>query len=94
MIGDMSSTGRTRAPSITTPVLVFVTASTALLQVAVETKTAGTFYSTKGAGLTTLVPGGVTMNGDVMESVPSGSTPSPNRMNVTGTATCGTTIQQ
>ena len=78
----------------TTPVLVFVTASTGLLQVAVETKTAGTFYSTKGAGLTTLVPDGVTINGDVMQAVPSGSTPSPNAMNVTGTATCGTTIHQ
>lgn len=78
----------------TTPVLVLVTASTGLLQVAVETKTAGTFYSTKGAGLTMLVPGGATMNGDVMEAAASGSTPSPNAMNVTGTATCGTTIQQ
>jgi len=78
----------------TTPVLVFVTASTGLLQVAVETKTAGTFYSTKGAGLTTLVPGGATMNGDVMEAAASGSTPSPNPMNVKGSATCGTTIHQ
>jgi hypothetical protein len=78
----------------TTPVLVFVTASTGLLQVAVETKTAGTFYTIKGAAVTTLVPGGATMSGDVNESVPSGSTPSPNLLHVTGTATCGTTIQQ
>jgi hypothetical protein len=78
----------------TTPVLLFVTASTALLQVSVGTKTAGTFYTAKGSGLTTLVPGGATIAGDVMEAVPSGSTPSPNLLHVTGSATCGTTIQQ
>lgn len=78
----------------TTPVLVFVTASTGLLQVSVGTRTAGAFYTAKGAGLTTLVPGGATIAGDVNASVPSGSTPSPNLLHVTGTATCGTTIQQ
>ena len=78
----------------TTPVLLFVTASTALLQVSVGTKTAGTFYTAKGSGLTTLVPGGATIAGDVMEAAPSGSTPSPNLLHVTGSATCGTTIQQ
>jgi hypothetical protein len=77
-----------------TPVLVFVTASTGLLQVAVETKTAGTFYSGKGAGLATLVPGGATMSGDVPESVAAGASPSPNLVHVMGTATCGKTIHQ
>ena len=78
----------------TTPVVVFVTASTGLLQTAVETRTAGSFYTAKGASLTTLLPGGVTLTGDVSQAVPSGSTPSPNVLHVTGTATCGTTIQQ
>ena len=77
-----------------TPVLVFVTASTGILQVAVETRTAGSFYSAKGDGLTTLVPGGATIGGDVPQSIPSGSTPSPDVLHVTGRATCGTTIQQ
>ena len=85
----------------TTPVLMFVTASTGMVQVAVETGTAGSFYTVKGAGVTTLTPGGATMTpggatmtGDVAQSVPSGSTPSPNLLHVTGTATCGTTNQQ
>jgi hypothetical protein len=77
-----------------TPVLIFVTASAGLLQVAVGTKTAGSFYTVKGAGVATLTPGGATIAADVPESVPSGSTPSPNLLHVTGTATCGTTIQQ
>jgi hypothetical protein len=78
----------------TTPVLLFVTAGAGLLQVAVETKTAGSFYSVKGTGVATLTPGGATIGADALESVPSGSTPSPNVLHVTGTATCGTTIQQ
>ena len=77
-----------------TPVLVFVTASTGLLQVAVETRTAGTFYSGKGAGLATLVPGGATMSGDVPEGVATGASPTPNLVHVVGTATCGKTIHQ
>jgi hypothetical protein len=78
----------------TIPVLMFVTASTGMVQVAVETGTAGSFYTVKGAGVTTMTPGGATMTGDVMQSVPSGSTPSPNLLHVTGAATCGTTNQQ
>jgi hypothetical protein len=78
----------------TTPVIVFVTASSGLLQVSVETRTAGTFYTAKGAGLATIDPGGATMTGDVSQAVASGSTPSPNLIHVTGTATCGTTSQQ
>lgn len=77
-----------------TPVLLFVTASTGLLQVAVETRTAGSFYTGKGSGLVTLVPGGATIAADVNAAAPSGSTPSPNLLHVTGAATCGTTIQQ
>jgi hypothetical protein len=78
----------------TTPVLLFVTASTGQLQVAVETATAGSFYTAKGAGLITLVPGGATTTGDAIESLPCGSTYSPNLLHVMGTATCGTTIGQ
>lgn len=78
----------------TTPVLLLVTASAGLLQVAVETKTAGSFYTGKGSGFVTLVPGGATITADVNAAVPSGSTPSPNLLHVTGTATCGTTLQQ
>ena len=78
----------------TTPVIVFVTASSGLLQVSVETRTAGTFYTAKGVGLATIDAGGATMTGDVSQAVPSGSTPSPNLIHVTGTATCGTTTQQ
>ncbi len=75
-----------------TPVLVFVTASTGLLQVAVETTSTGSFYTGKGADLTTLVPGGASMAGDVTEGVKAGAT--PHILHVTGSATCGTTIQQ
>jgi len=75
----------------TTPVLVFVTASTAMLQVAVEIKTSGSFYTAKGAGLTTLVPGGVSIAGDVTETVKAGAT--PHTLHVMGDATCGTTVQ-
>ena len=78
----------------TTPVLMFVTASTGALQVAVETGSAGTFYTGKGAGLTTLEPNGATLSGDVSESVAKGSSPSPNLLHVTGSATCGVTVHQ
>ena len=77
-----------------TPVLLFVTASSGQLQVAVETRTVGSFYTAKGAGVTTLVPGGATITADVTESAPSGSTPDPDLLHVAGTATCGTTIRQ
>jgi hypothetical protein len=78
----------------TTPVLVFVTASTGTLQVSVETKTAGATYSAKGDGVNTLVPNGATIAGDLSQSIPSGSTPNPNLIHVAGSATCGTTKQQ
>jgi hypothetical protein len=73
-----------------TPVLVFVTASAGALQVAVETTSSGSFYSGKGAAITTLVPGGATMAGDVTESVKAGAT--PHVLHVAGDATCGTTV--
>jgi hypothetical protein len=73
----------------TTPVLVFVTASTGALQVAVENATSGSSYAGKSAGITTLVPGGATMAGDVTESVKAGAT--PHVLHVAGNATCGTT---
>ncbi|MFI5261666.1 MAG: hypothetical protein ACHQZR_03810 [Candidatus Limnocylindrales bacterium] len=77
----------------TTPVLVDVTASADHLQVAVESKAAGTFYTGPGAGSVTLVAGGARMAGDVTESVAAGATPSPHTLHVSGSATCGTTIQ-
>jgi len=39
--------------------LVFVTASSGSLQVAVETRASGSFYTAKGAALTTLAPEGL-----------------------------------
>jgi len=74
----------------TTPVLIFVTAGTSSLQVAVEIGTTGSFYTAKGAGLTTMVPGGASVSGDVTESVKAGTT--PGTLHVTGDATCGTTV--
>ena len=74
----------------TTPVLVFVTASSGALQVAVEDATSGSFYTGKGAGMTTLVPGGATLSGDVTESVKAGAT--PHVLHVAGDATCGATV--
>jgi hypothetical protein len=75
-----------------TPLLVFVTASNGLLQVGVETQTAGSFYMGKTAGIVTLVPGGARFAGDVTESVTGGAT--PHVLHVAGDATCGTTVHQ
>ena len=75
-----------------TPVLVFVTASSGSLQVAVEISDSGTFYAGKGAGFATVSPDGVTISGDVAESVKAGAT--PHALHVTGTATCGATVRQ
>ena len=77
-----------------TPVLLFVTASTGTLQVSVATRTAGAFYTGKGATLTTLGANGATMSGDVSLSVTAGSSPSPNLLHVAGDATCGVTVHQ
>jgi hypothetical protein len=76
----------------TTQLLVFVTASSGMIQVAVETKSSGSLYSGKGAGLVTLVSGSAHMAGDVTESVAAGVT--PHVLHVAGDATCGTTVQQ
>jgi hypothetical protein len=76
----------------TTPLLIFVTASTGLLQVAVETQSAGSFYTGKSAGIVTLVPGGAQIAGDVTESVTGGAT--AHVLHVAGDATCGTTVKQ
>ena len=76
----------------TTPLLVFVTASTGLLQVGLETRTAGSFYNGKTAGIVTLVSGGGHMTGDVTETVKAGGT--PHMLHVTGDATWGTTVTQ
>jgi len=78
----------------TTPVLLFVTAGPGSLQVSVETRTAGTFYTGTGARLTTLTPNGATMAGDISQSVAKGSSPSPNVVHVSGSATCGVTVHQ
>jgi hypothetical protein len=77
-----------------TPVLLFVTGSTGLIQVGVETKSGGSFYSGKATGLVTLVAGGAHMAGDVIESVAAGATTSPYTLHVMGDATCGTTTRQ
>lgn len=74
----------------TTPVLVFATASTAMIQVVVETSTSASGYQGKGTGITTMVPGGATMAGDVAAQVTAPATPSPNLLHVAGSATCGT----
>jgi hypothetical protein len=73
----------------TTPVLVFVTASTGALQVSIETGSAGSFYSGKGTGLATLTANGAQMAGDVSVSVAAGATPSTQTVHVTGDDTCG-----
>jgi len=73
----------------TTPVLVFVNANATLLQVVLETKTVASIYSSKAPGLVTFTPGGVTVAGDVTETVKAGAT--PHVLHVAGDATCGTT---
>jgi hypothetical protein len=75
----------------TTPVLVFVNASADRLQVAMETKTVASIYSNKAPGLVTFTPGGVTVTGDLTETVKTGAT--PHVLHVAGDATCGTTIR-
>ena len=74
----------------TTPVLVFVTVSAGTLRSTIETRNAVTTYAGTGAGLTTLVTGGASMAGDVIQQVAASATPSPNRLHVAGDATCGT----
>src|ERR1700674_2668890 len=70
-----------------TPLLVFVTASTGLLQVGLETRSSGSFYNGKAAGIVTLALTGAHVAGDVTEIVKAGVT--PHRLHVTGEATCG-----
>jgi len=71
------------------PVLVFVTASNGLLQVSIETSSAGSFYTGKGAGLVTLGASGAQIDGDASLSVAAGATPSTQLVHVTGSDTCG-----
>ncbi len=73
-----------------TPVLVFVTASSGSLQLAVEIAAEGVFYTAKGAGVATLTAGGVTVAGDVSDAPKAGET--VKTVHVAGDATCGTTI--
>ena len=73
----------------TTPVLVFVTASSDTLQVSVETSSAGSFYSGKGTGLATLTANGAHIAGDISLSVAAGATPSTQTVHVAGDDTCG-----
>ena len=73
----------------TTPVLVFVTASTGMLQVSIETASVGSFYSGTGAGLATLTANGAHIAGDVPVSVAAGATPSTQTVHVAGDDTCG-----
>jgi len=78
----------------TTPVLLFVTGSTGLLTVTVETRDAGLGFQGKGPALVTLGSGGAQMAGDLAAQVVAGATPSPYTLHVTGDATCGATTQQ
>jgi len=73
----------------TTPVLVFVTASSGTLQVSVETGSAGSFYSGTGPGLATLTANGAHIAGDISVSVAAGATPSTQTVHVAGDDTCG-----
>ena len=73
----------------TTPVLVFVNASATQLQVVLETRTVASIYSSTAPGLVTFTPGGVTVAGDLTETVKAGAT--PHVLHVAGDATCGTT---
>jgi hypothetical protein len=83
---------RTLGMAGSTPVLVFVTASTGMLQVSVETGSEGSFYAGKGAAIVTLVPGGAQMSADLTETVKAGVT--PHMLHVEGSDTCGTTVNE
>ena len=67
-------------------------ASAGLLQVGLETRSSGSFYSGKGAGIVRLKTGGAHMAGDVTETVKARVT--PHVLHVTGDATCGLKGQQ
>ena len=73
----------------TTPVLVFVTASSGSLQVSVETSSAGSFYSGTEPGLATLTANGAHIAADISVSVAAGATPSTQTVHVAGDDTCG-----
>jgi hypothetical protein len=74
----------------TSQAIIFVTASTGMIQVSIENGSAGSFYTGKGAGLTTLTANGAQMAGDVSVAVAAGATPSTQTVHVTGDDTCGT----
>lgn len=76
----------------TTPLLVFVTGSSGVLRVVVDSRAAASPYVGNGAGLVTLVSGGAHMAGDVTESVAAGTT--PHTLHVEGDATCGLTVKR
>ena len=78
----------------TTPVLAFVTGSTGISTVTVESGTSASSYQSNAPTLTTLVAGGATMTGDLSQQLPAGATPSPYNVHVMGSATCGSTVQQ
>jgi hypothetical protein len=74
-----------------TPVLVFVTASTGMVTVFVETSSVGTQYSAKGAGVDTLTTGGAQISADVTET--KGGV-GAHTLHVEGTDGCGTIVNQ
>jgi hypothetical protein len=86
-VSGLTTTG---APA--SPILMFVTGSTGMIQVAVEARTSASFYNGKGAGLVTMTADGAHMDGDVTESVAAGAT--PHTLHVAGDATCGLTVHQ
>lgn len=73
-----------------TPVLIFLTATTGSLQLAVELAAEGAFYSAKADGIATLNVNGATVTGDVSDAPKAGET--VRTVHVAGDATCGTTI--
>jgi len=73
----------------TTPVLVFVDATSGRLQVTVETETSGTTYAGTGASFVTFGSGTVHIDGTVIAPVAAGSTAPADQLQVSGDATCG-----
>lgn len=86
-VSGLTTTG---APA--TPILMFVTGSTGMIQVAVEARASASFYNGKGTGLVTMTAAGAHMEGDVTESVTGGAT--PHTLHAAGDATCGLTVHQ
>lgn len=85
----VSVTGLTQTG--TTPIEVIVNATTDSFTVAASSKAGSSgYYTGKGAGFATLVPGGVHVSGDVMQAESAGG--ASHTLHVDGDATCGSTV--